>query len=143
MRLWSLHPSLLDAQGLVALWREGLLAQKVLQGRTTGYRHHPQLQRFREYAAPLVAISTYLWSVHDEATDRGYSFDGSKIATKRRKLTLLVTEGQLAFERKHLKAKLRRRDPSRYRTYVRTLQVMPHPLFVVVPGDVEPWEKIR
>lgn len=32
MRLWSLHPSYLDAVGLVALWREGLLARKVLQG---------------------------------------------------------------------------------------------------------------
>jgi len=30
MRLWSLHPRYLDAKGLVALWREGLLAQKVL-----------------------------------------------------------------------------------------------------------------
>jgi hypothetical protein len=45
MRLWSLHPSLLDAKGLVALWREALLAQKVLQGGTTGSRFHPQLQR--------------------------------------------------------------------------------------------------
>jgi len=25
MRLWTLHPKYLDARGLVALWREGLL----------------------------------------------------------------------------------------------------------------------
>jgi hypothetical protein len=29
-RIWSLHPKYLDARGLVALWREGLLAQAVL-----------------------------------------------------------------------------------------------------------------
>jgi hypothetical protein len=32
MRLWSLHPRYLDAKGLQAVWREGLLAKKVLQG---------------------------------------------------------------------------------------------------------------
>lgn len=33
MRLWTLHPKYLDTKGLVALWREALLAQKVLQGK--------------------------------------------------------------------------------------------------------------
>jgi hypothetical protein len=80
MRLWSLHPSLLDAKGLVALWREALLAQRVLQGNTTGYRAHPQLHRFRQSADPLGVISTYLWAVHDEATRRGYAFGAAKIA---------------------------------------------------------------
>lgn len=46
MRIWSVHPSLLDAKGLVACWRETLLAQKVLQGLTKGYKNHPQLDRF-------------------------------------------------------------------------------------------------
>jgi hypothetical protein len=44
MRLWSLHPCHLDAKGLVALWREGLLAQKVQACETNGYRNHPQLE---------------------------------------------------------------------------------------------------
>ena len=56
MRLWSIHPRSLDARGLVALWREGLLARKVLRGRTRGYRHHPQLQRFRDLRDPVAAI---------------------------------------------------------------------------------------
>jgi hypothetical protein len=143
MRLWSLHPSLLDARGLVALWREGLLAQKVLQGQTTGYRHHPQLHRFRQCGEPLAAISTYLWAVHDEASRRGYAFDASKIALGRRPVSLTVTEGQLTFELQHLKAKLRRRDPERFRRLGRSRQVKAHPLFVVVTGDVEPWERGR
>ncbi|MDI3502728.1 MAG: hypothetical protein PWR13_285 [Archaeoglobi archaeon] len=28
MRLWSIHSKYLDAKGLVAVWREGLLAKK-------------------------------------------------------------------------------------------------------------------
>jgi hypothetical protein len=140
MRLWSLHPSLLDAKGLVALWREGLLAQKVLQGKTKGYRSHPQLQRFRQCSEPLAAISTYLWAVHDEATRRGYAFNTSKIAWEPQSLSLTVTQGQLLFEYQHLKLKLRRRDPGRFR---RTRQLRVHPLFIVVTGDIEPWERGR
>src|SRR5581483_11263282 len=102
MRLWSLHPSLLDSKGLVALWREGLLAQKVLLGQTTGYRFHPQLQRFRETRNPVGAIGTYLWAVVEEAAERGYQFDASKIAMKKRALSMPVTRGQLEFERRHL-----------------------------------------
>ena len=142
MRLWSLHPSLLDARGLVALWREALLAQKVLQGNTAGYRAHPQLHRFRQAAEPLAAISTYLWAVHDEATRRGYNFDDSKIALGRRPLSLMVSRGQLTFEREHLVAKLRRRAPERLRALCRR-PLRPHPLFVAVAGPVEPWEKGR
>lgn len=143
MRLWSLHPSLLDARGLVALWREALLAQKVLRGRTAGYRFHPQLRRFREAADPPAAISAYLWAIHDEATRRGYAFDASKIALGRRPVSLAVTRGQLAFEVEHLKGKLRRRDPGRFRVLRRTRRVTAHPLFVVVAGGIEPWEKGR
>ena len=46
MRLWSLHPKYLDIKGLVACWREGLLARKVLLDQTKGYKNHPQLIRF-------------------------------------------------------------------------------------------------
>jgi Pyrimidine dimer DNA glycosylase len=143
MRLWSLHPSLLDPKGLVALWREALLAQKVLQGKTSGYRFHPQLHRFRESAEPLAAISTYLRAVHDEAVRRGYAFDASKIAVECRARSLSVTRGQLAFERKHLEEKLRQRDPKRFRVLCRSRKVTVHPLFVVVAGKIEPWEKGR
>ncbi len=78
MRLWSLHPSYLDAVGLVALWREGLLARKVLQGQTKGYIHHPQLFRFRETGNPIHVLDFYLKTVHDESIRRGYNFDLSK-----------------------------------------------------------------
>jgi hypothetical protein len=143
MRLWSLHPSLLDAMGLVALWREALLAQKVLQGKTKGYRHHPQLQRFRQCGEPLAAVASYLWAVHDEATARGYAFDPSKIAGDRRPLSLTVSRGQLAFEWAHLKEKVRQRDPEHYQGVCQRRKPVAHPLFVVVAGDIEPWERGR
>lgn len=67
MRLWTLHPKYLDRQGLLALWREGLLAQAVLAGKTKGYRNHPQLIRFKSARDPLAAIGCYLTIVHREA----------------------------------------------------------------------------
>jgi hypothetical protein len=139
MRLWSLHPSLLDSKGLVALWREGLLAQKVLLGQTSGYRFHPQLQRFRENRNPVSAIATYLWAVADEATARGYEFDSAKIAAKRRALSIPVTRGQMEFERRHLARKLKVRDPARLRKLrARSLKV--HPMLRMVAGGIEAWE---
>ena len=83
IRLWSLHPTYLDTRGLVAAWREGLLAQAVLGGRTTGYRAHPQLQRFRRCPAPGGAIATYLHGLYAESLARGYCFDAAKIGCAR------------------------------------------------------------
>ena len=79
MRLWTIHPRYLDAMGLVAAWREALLAQKVLAGETRGYRHHPQLARFQAERDPLAAIGAFLAGLAGEAKIRGYSFDATKI----------------------------------------------------------------
>ena len=107
MRLWSLHPSYLDAVGLVALWREGLLARKVLQGQTKGYIHHPQLFRFRETGNPIHVLDFYLKTVHDESIRRGYNFDLSKISPcENRPPDLHLAVKQLEYEIHHLKVKL-------------------------------------
>ena len=141
MRLWSLHPSFLDAKGLVALWREALLAQKVLRGLTKGYRSHPQLHRFRSGRTSVTTISTYLWGVHDEACRRGYASDAANIARKRQPKTLTVTQGQLDFEWEHLMAKLLQRDPERHSALQQIKEVAAHPLFTVVAGEKEAWER--
>ena len=141
MRLWSLHPSLLDCKGLVALWREGLLAQKVLLGQTTGYRSHPQLKRFQRSKSPVAVISTYLWAVVDEGSARGYQFDASKIAMLRRGFRIPVTQGQLEFEGEHLRRKLMLRDRA-MATALSTAKLRPHPMMRIVPGDIEPWEAV-
>lgn len=141
MRLWSLHPKYLDPQGLVALWREALLARAVLRGETRGYRHHPQLERFREQAAPLSAISAYLRVIHDEATARGYSFDRSKVGVARRQLVIPVTRGQLAHEWEHFLNKLAARNPALHERWRATDAPECHPLFHPGPGPVAGWER--
>lgn len=143
MRLWSLHPVLLDSKGIVAVWREALLAQAVLSGRTTGYRNHPQLIRFRSCSNSLSAIATYLQGIHREATLRGYRFDEKRILHKAFDHKLPVSQGQLRFEMKHLRSKLRTRDRTAY-ARLRTFKNIPaHPLFRIVPGDIEEWEVTR
>lgn len=141
MRLWSLHPKYLDAAGLVALWREGLLARKVLQGRTRGYRHHPQLRRFQATSVPIQTINAYLAAVRQEALRRGYAFDGRKHAGGKRSHRIGVSSGQLAFEILHLKKKLRRRNLRWYRALLRVKKPDPHPLFRRHRGPVAVWER--
>ena len=141
MRLWSLDPSLLDRVGLVALWREGLLAQKVLQGKTKGYRFHPQLDRFRESRNPVAAIGAYLSAVAAEAEQRGYRFDSSKIVVSKRVAPIPVTRGQLEFEWAHLRRKLRLRDRRKLRE-LGAAKPRPHPILRVIPGGIEPWEVV-
>jgi Pyrimidine dimer DNA glycosylase len=143
MRLWSLHPSYLDRRGLVALWREALLARAVLRGETRGYRHHPQLDRFRSHPAPVSAINGYLAVVADEADERGYRFDRSRMGPVRTRAALTVTSGQLEFELAHLRAKLRVRAPDELHRLPTRARPRPHPLFEARDGPVEPWERGR
>lgn len=140
MRLWTLHPKYLDRQGLLALWREGLLARAVLRGQTRGYRHHPQLERFRAQASPEQAVDAYLMAVHEEATARGYAFDRAKLGPCLPTAAIVATAGQLAFEWQHLLAKLALRSPPLLERW-RSEQPVCHPLFLLQPGPVEPWER--
>lgn len=143
MLLWSLHPKYLDPQGLVALWREALLAQAVLQGETRGYRHHPQLERFQSQPDPLSAISSYLRAVLVEARVRGYSFNELKVQPGRKVPLICVTSGQLTHEWQHLMQKLSLRNPAAHNKWLSIILPEPHPLFSVFPGNVEPWERLH
>jgi hypothetical protein len=142
VRLWSLHPKYLDARGLTAVWREALLAQAVLRGRTRGYRHHPQLQRFAESGAPRAAIACYLRAVQAEAAARGYRFDASRIGRGGRSgsRTLAVTQGQLSYEWQHLRRKLRARSPAWLRRWPARSVPQAHPMFRVLRGGIARWE---
>jgi hypothetical protein len=140
MRLWSLHPKYLDAKGLVALWREALLAKHVLEEKTKGYRHHPQLIRFRNAKNPLDAINQYLSEVYIEAIKRDYNFDRQKIDWTFKKGTLKVTTGQMDFERKHLLKKLEIRDQSRFKDCKSTEKFDCHPIFKIIDGAIADWE---
>lgn len=142
MRLWSLHPRYLDRQGLLALWREGLLARAVIRGETRGYTRHPQLQRFQASADPEAYLDAYLWAVHDEAVRRGYRFDGSKLGPRTEPACLAVTQGQCAYEWQHLRAKLEARSPQVWADWAEVVQPQLHPLFQAVAGDIEAWERL-
>jgi len=140
VRLWSLHPKYLDAKGLVALWREALLAQAVLAGKTRGYTHHPQLARFAQSPAPGRYIAAYLRFVHAEAKRRGYLFDAKKIGRGENNRPLPVTNGQLKYEWAHLASKLATRAPAWLSGLRAGSLPETHPLFRVVEGGVAEWE---
>jgi len=143
MRIWTIHPKYLDSKGLVALWRETLLAKNVLENKTKGYKNHPQLVRFKETSDPLAFINKYLEEIYNEAERRNYSFDESKIK-KILKISsrISVTKGQMEFEIKHLKRKLKLRDPQKLKEIIIIKEFEPHPLFTIIKGEIESWEKI-
>lgn len=142
MRLWSLHPRYLDTQGLVALWRESLLAKAVLRGETRGYTRHPQLERFQGHAQPRYAINAYLAGIHAEAARRGYAFDRSKIGPVRGVESIAVGTGQLDYEWMHLRNKLALRSPVYLDGLGEVTVLACHPLFRCEPGGVAPWERV-
>jgi hypothetical protein len=155
MRLWSIHPKYLDRFGLLAVWREGLLAQKVLAGQTRGYKNHSQLIRFK-WDRSLYLISKYLWNIWVEGQKRKYNFIWQKIWYRQDKLSsvddiLIVTKGQLQYEIEHLQRKLKVRDIEQftanlysiYNTDMNIIKIEPNPLFKVVEGNIENWERVK
>ncbi len=142
MRIWSLHPQYLDSKGLLAVWREGLLAKHVLEGKTKGYTSHPQLQRFKAAEFPALAISQYLSEIFREAERRGYHFDKTKIDWDFEPISLTVTSGQLIYEKEHLLRKLEIRDPDKCAVLKSENTVMLHSMFRLVAGTIEEWEKL-
>ena len=143
MRLWTLHPKYLDSRGLVALWREALLAQAVLGGKTSGYTRHPQLIRFYEHEFPLELIGCYLHAIYDEAIRRDYRFDETKIQSVGCVNCVVATDGQLDYEWDHLKAKLHIRSPAWLASLKPLSRPQAHPLFKIVSGSVADWEIVK
>lgn len=141
MRIWSLHPKYLDQKGLVALWAEGLLAKKVLEGRTRGWMRHPQLNRFRDQEDPVTAINRYLAYVLEEGKKRGYRFEAQKLDPGETEVIMPVAKGQLYHEWGLLLARLKTRAPDKYGEIAKVSDPEPHPVFEKVDGGVEEWEK--
>lgn len=142
MRIWSLHPKYLDSKGIVALWRETLLAKHVLEGKTKGYKNHPQLNRFKKAKYPLDLINQYLSEVYHEALNRNYNFDIRKINWTFKKSKVPVTTGQVNYEVEHLLHKLEKRDYYKYKELKLISTFDNHPIFKLVEGEIEEWEII-
>lgn len=141
MRLWSIHPEYLDRKGFLGVWREGLLAKKVLEGKTKGYKNHPQLTRFKKYKKPLLAINTYLTQIYNEGRKRGYKLDKNKIEFINLKKIMFVSSKQVEFEFKHLLKKLKLRDRKKYKELLLVKKPKVNPIFKVRIGKIEKWEK--
>ena len=143
MRLWSLHPQYLDRQGLTAAWREALLAQAVLLGRTRGYTRHPQLQRFLEQSSPEASIAAFLAGILHEADARGYRFTRDKIVGEPLAAPQIpVTRGQLDYEWSLLRERMLRRSPEVAARWAGVGEADAHPLFTVVEGPIAEWERV-
>lgn len=141
MRLWSIHPKYLDRQGLLAVWRESLLAKAVLEANTRGYKNHPQLIRFRQSQNPLISINKYLEYIFIESQSRNYQFDETKFIQYPDNVKIPITSGQLEFEFAHLLKKLQIRSPLLYSKLKDTNEIAPHPIFTLIIGEKEDWEK--
>lgn len=142
MRIWSLHPKYLDPKGIVALWRETLLAKNVLEGKTKGYINHSQLIRFKNSQNPLKNINYYLEMVWNESQERNYRFDQTKFSKEYNVEKIEVTRGQVQFEYLHLLKKLKIRDLERYNLCKKLKRIDLHPLFLEIDGNIEKWEKV-
>ncbi len=142
MRLWSIHPKYLDSKGFVAVWRETLLAKHVLEGKTKGYKNHPQLTRFKLQKLPVDSINYYLSEIFNESVRRNFKFDMDKVNWTFDKTKISVTNGQINFEFNHLLKKLEKRDPVRFRELKDLSGIEVHPIFELIEGEVESWEII-
>ena len=143
MRIWSIHPKYLDSKGLVALWRETLLAKNVLEGKTVGYRNHPQLERFKNSKNPMDAINQYLCIVYDESVKRKFNFNQRKFCRVITPQNLTVNEGQITYEFGHLLKKIKKRDIGLYKKLKGTKHILPHPMFKIGKGNIEKWEIVK
>lgn len=143
MRIRSVHPSYMDTKWLVALRRETLLAKHVLEGKTKWYTMHPQLDRFKWSPNPLWSINAYLIEVRYEAHKRGYHFDKQKIGIITDRVNITVTRWQLRYEYQWLLEKLQKRDPHHYMGIKDQKNIVSHPLFSIIDGDIEYWEKVK
>lgn len=124
----------------MALWRETLLAKQVLEGKTKGYRNHPQLDRFKKADRPIGIINQYLSTVYNEALARNYNFDKEKIDWDFEPSVISVTSGQIKYETEHLLNKLRVRDKVKFDKLNNIKKIDQHPIFKIVKGDIEDWE---
>ena len=92
--------------------------------------------RHRSGQSPPICTGLYA-----ESLARGYCFDAAKISRARYSGLLRVTRGQLDYEWKHLLAKLVMRDLDRHRQLRKIKRPRPHPLFRIIAGSREDWEK--
>ena len=141
MRLWSISFKYLDRMGLLAVWREALLAKKVLEDKTIGYKNHPQLIRFKNTDNPVKYINAYLEDIYKEAQERGYNFSKEKFSEGKIEKQIPVNSKQVEYEFTHLKYKLEKRDPEKFKDVSNITEIEVSNIFKIIEGNIEEWEK--
>ena len=145
MSVWTRCYKYIDAEGLVALGGEALLAKNVLAGLTKGYKNHPQLDRFYAHENACEAINAYLAEVYAQACARGYKFDAAKVGEfdERNLAKIAVSRGQIEYEFAFLQKKLKTRDAKAYERNLGVKNIEIASIFKEVDGGIEPWEKVK
>lgn len=162
MRVWSIHPAYLDTKGLVASWKEGIQGLNALRnprkpnGKWAMFAHHPQLIRFKRFENPELCLSEYLHFIADEADRRNYNFNRNLILPRldENPYQIWITCGQLIYEWDFLSHKVTCRTgfweygkPTiNGKSTVETIaswSCVVHPMVVLIPGDIECWEKVK
>lgn len=154
MRLWSLHPQYLDRKGLGGVWLEGFVGLKALSKERLGYSNHPQLERFKTHINPVGALAEYLEHIASEAiSKRGYNYNLGLLDPYLQHYelgydkTIPVTQGQVHYEIEWLLDKLQNRGATLEAEmllkdyHMIGYQVKLHPMFHMVSGNVESWER--
>jgi hypothetical protein len=149
MRIWSISPEYMDTKRLGAQWCEALLCRNVIKGLTKGYKHHPQALRLMKHPTPLAFVNSFLYTIWKESQNRGFKYDKNRLEEFPSFVgPMPVTKGQLYYEFHHLQNKLT--DSGELERYHRNERnsmgfygIKPNDLFIVVPGDIEDFEKIK
>lgn len=150
MRIWSFHPKYLDKQGLSRAINEGIAGNKALRKTGEGYppswEKHSQLERFKTTAIPGIYSQLYLdrlfmikynsWMLE---TNQEPFFDDIENPYPKLKVTI----GQLKYEWQRYLKKISKRSPKLYEELKSIELPEPHPLFNIIDGDVESWEKVK
>jgi hypothetical protein len=79
----------------------------------------------------------------ENSVKRGFNFNKNKINPDFVPTRLPVTDKQIKFELKHLLSKLETRDPEQFQKLSRKRKITVHPLFRIIDGEIEPWEKLN
>lgn len=152
-RLWSFHPVYLDNESLIETWEFSRKAATALRGwmlrRALPYCRHPALERFKACPEPVQAISDYMHILADvgceRKLDQGMLFNTGVIPAWRSGLEYLtVTAGQMELETwlyGEILVKERGGGDAYYDFWI-VPEPRPHPLFRVIRGAVEKWEKL-
>lgn len=132
MRLWSIHPKYLDKHALIALWREGLLAQKALSGKGLVDEANVQLVRFKKSANPVRAIGSYLSFVASEGAKQGCKLNHERILQPNFEAKFMTTDvAQMELEVEQLKARMKTRNKDKFKLLTDVHKFEANPVFTL------------